>query len=823
VTTTMNTDGSTPNVGGGTRRVEDARLLTGSARYLADVADRDAWHVAIVRSPVAHARIRRIDLEAARRAPGVLAVVDGAELSSSSAPFGHLLPIPGIQPLEYWALAVHKVRFVGEPVVAVVATSRYAAEDALELVEIDYEELSPVVDVLAALEEGAPRLFDDWTSNEFLQAAYATGDLDEAFATADGVLTERIRQHRVIGLPLEGHGACGRFDASTGRLTLYASSQQPHNLRTVIASVTGLSEAAIDVIAPDMGGGFGNKQHFMREEALVALLAMRLEHAVVWSQDRTESFTASVHSREQIHDVEVAYRNDGRVLGLRVELYADLGSPTLYFTSAAPALVTTSLLAGCYDIEAYGYVLHAVATNKCPMGAYRGFGQPQAILTIERVMDLVAERLGMDPVDVRRVNFIPDAPRPFESPTGAQYDVGSFSEQFDDLLRLMDYEALRSRQEALRAQGRYLGIGVASMVEATAPNLHAIAGQFGGFEMALMTVHPDGHVSIQIGTKSQGQGHATVFAQLASEVFTIPASHVTVRDGDTTALPYGMGTWGSRSAVMGGGVVLKGAGQLRDKMTVIAAHMLGARPEEVTLAEGMFIVGEAALPFVVVAQAAYLHTFLLPPGMDMGLSAMVSYDPGNTSSFPDERGRMNVAATYATAAAGVVLEVDINTGEVEIERMVVIDDAGRLINPMIVDGQIQGAAAQAIGQILLEELVYGDDGQLRTTTLADYAIPIAGTVPRVDIGHRETPSPLLGGFRGAGEAAIVSGPAAIVNAIADAVAPLGVRITQTNLSSSRLRGLLRDAGVSIDPVAGRRFTRPRPPQHGADRLTASAT
>lgn len=796
---------ATATVGTSVRRVEDVRLTTGAARYLADVAPTNSWHVAILRSPVAHARIRRLDLEAARSAPGVMAVVDGAELATSSAPFGHLLPIPGIQPLEFWSLAVGKVRFVGEPIVAVVATDRYLAEDALELVELELDELPVVVDAVAALDAGAPRLFDEWTSNEFLQAAYATGDLEGAFANADGVLRERIRQHRVIGLPLEGHGACGSFDRSTGRLRLYASSQQPHNLRTVIASVTGLSEAAIDVIAPDMGGGFGNKQHFMREEALVALLAMRLEHPVVWSQDRTESLTSSVHSREQIHDVEVAYRNDGRVLGLRVELYADLGSPTLYFTSAAPALVTTSLLAGSYDIGAYGYVLHAMATNKCPMGAYRGFGQPQAILTIERVMDLVAERLGMDPVEVRRVNFIPDAPRPFASPTGAQYDTGSFHAQFDDLIAALDYDALRRRQAELRSQGRYLGIGLASMVEATAPNLHAIAGQFGGFEMALMTVHPDGHVSIHVGTKSQGQGHATVFAQIAAEVLTLPVHHVTVRDGDTTALPYGMGTWGSRSAVMGGGVVMKGARQLREKMTTIAAHMLGAAVDDVGLNEGMFVVGEAALPFAVVAQAAYLHTFLLPPGMDMGLSLMVSYDPGNTSSFPDDKGHMNVAATYATAAAGVVVEVDPNTGQVCVERMVVVDDAGRLINPMIVDGQIQGAAAQAIGQVLLEELVYGADGQLRTTTLADYAIPTSGTVPRVEIVHRETPSPLLGGFRGAGEAAIVSGPAALVNAVADALAPLGVQVRQTNLSAGRVRALLREAGVPLAPERGCRF------------------
>lgn len=586
---------------------------------------------------------------------------------------------------------------------------------------------------------------------------------------------------------------------------MHVSSQQPHNLRTIISAVTGLSEASIDVIVPDMGGGFGNKQHFLREEILVALLALKVPHPVIWNQDRVESLTSSVHSRQQTHDVEVAYRKDGRILGLKVKLLADLGSPTLYFTSAAPALVTTSMLTGTYNIGCYGFVLHAVATNKCPMGAYRGFGQPQAIVTIERVMDLVASRLSLDPAEIRRINFIPDTPRPFPSVTGALYDTGSFSDQFEQLLTSMDYYRLRERQHAMRSEGRLVGIGLASMVEATAPNLHSVAGQFGGFEMALATVHPDGHLTIQMGTKSQGQGHQTSFAQVAADVLTIPIGNVQIRDGDTTSLPYGMGTWGSRSAVMGGGVVIKATQQLREKMQIIAAHMLATDPNDVKLDRGFFRHGDAELPFAAVAQAAYLHTFLLPAGMDMGLSVMVSYDPGNTSSFPDDHGHMNVAATYATAAAGVLVEVDPNSGQVDIESFWVVDDAGTIINPMIVDGQIQGAAAQAIGQTLLEELVYDQNGQLLTTTLSDYLIPTAGTVPRVFIEHRETPSALIGGFRGAGEAAIVAGPAALVNGVADALRPLGIDVLQTNLSASRVRALLRDAGVMIDPVMGLRY------------------
>jgi carbon-monoxide dehydrogenase large subunit len=403
------------------------------------------------------------------------------------------------------------------------------------------------------------------------------------------------------------------------------------------------------------------------------------------------------------------------------------------------------------------------------------------------------------------VNRIPDEPRPFVSPVGFVYDTGSFGDQLDALVEAIGYDELRAKQERARAEGRYLGVGVASMVEATAPNLHGFAGRFGGFEMALATVQPDGHVSIAVGTKSQGQGHATCLAQVASEVLTVPLDWVDIREGDTGVVPYGMGTWGSRSAVMGGGAVLKATTTLREKMLEIAAHMLQVPRDEIELEGGMFRAGEHVLPFGAVAGAAYLHTFLLPPGMDMALCTVASYDPGNTSPFPDENGRMNPAATYATAAGAAVVEVDVNTGQVALLDAAIVHDCGRVINPMIVDGQIQGAFAQAVGAVLLEEIVYGEDGQLLTSSLLDYLIPAFGSVPKARIVHRETPSDLLGGFRGAGEAGIIVMPAAIANAVHDALKPLGVKITQTNLGATHVRALLRDAGVAVDPVAGARL------------------
>jgi carbon-monoxide dehydrogenase large subunit len=437
------------------------------------------------------------------------------------------------------------------------------------------------------------------------------------------------------------------------------------------------------------------------------------------------------------------------------------------------------------------------------MGGYRGYGQPQANFTIERVMDLVAERLGVDPVEIRRLNMIPDSPRPFVSPTGAKYDTGSFLGQLNQLLDAIDVPGFRREQEHARADGRYLGLGIASLVEPTAPNIHALAGRFGCYEMAMMTVQPDGYVNVHVGTKSQGQGHATVFAQVASDVLTIPLEQIDVRDGDSAIVPYGMGTWGSRSAVMGGGAVLAAATRIREKMTAIAANILRADRGDVELIDGVFTAGDAALPFAEVAAAAYFHTFLLPPGTEVGLAAIVGYEPGHTSPFPDpETGHLDVGATYSSAAAAAIVEVDPNSGHTTIRDFVVVHDCGSVINPMVLDGQIQGAFAQAVGTVFFEELVYSADGQPLCSTLLDYQIPAFGDVPRARIIHRETPSGVLGGFRGGGEGATIIAPAALANAVHDALRPFGVKITQTNLGAHRLRDLLRAAGGEVDVLAG---------------------
>lgn len=790
-------------IGDPATRKEDSRFLTGGGRYLADIQPDGLTHAAILRSPVAHAKIVAIDTTAARELPGVAAVFTAAEIKQHCKPLSHQLPMPGIQPLEWYPLAEDKVRYVGEPVAVVIAENRYIAEDALELIDLDLDELDAVTDVRASLgtegEPSPPLLFDEWGDNVFYTGAFANGDFDEAARRSDGILRDTIDQHRIVGLPLEGHGACGQFDHTRGELLLYSSNQQPHNLRTVVADVLGLPHHKVRVVAPDMGGGFGNKQHFHREELLIAVVALLVPHPVTWSADRSESLTGSVQSRQQEHDVEVAYRSDGRVLGARTHLIADLGSPTLYFSSIGPALITTSMLPGTYDIDAFEYRVTGVATNKPPMGAYRGFGQPQANFTIERIMDLVADATGVDPVEVRRRNMIPDQPRPFVSATGNRYDTPSFHEQMDVLLDAIDYGQLRREHEEARKDGRLVGIGLANLVDCSTSNLFGFCNQFGGYEMASVVVQPDGYVTVDCGTKSQGQGHQTIYAQIAADVLTVGMDAIDVSDGDTARLPYGMGTWGSRSATAGGGVVLKACQQIRDKMVAIAAHMLEADSADVQLHDGTFSAGTGSVAFADIARAAYLQTFLLPPNTDPGLATIASLDPGIAEPFPDAAGKLNAGSTFSTAAAAAVVEIDAGTGQVAVRDFQIVHDCGKVINPLLLEGQLQGGFAQALGAVLLEEVVYDDKGQPLASSLLDYLIPSFSDVPRLTTHHREHPSELLGGFRGAGETLTICGPSALAGAVHDALRPLDVRVLSTNLSARSIREMIRGAGVKTDP------------------------
>ena len=774
-------------IGDRSPRVEDARLLTGGGRYLADVAAPGAAHVALWRSPVAHAAVRSIDTSDAAALPGVLAVVTQVDLAGWGARrLSHRLAIPGLQPLSWGILAEEVVRFVGEPLVAVVAVDRATAEDAVELLDVDLDVLPAVVDPEAALAPDAPLLYPDWGTNAFLHLPFETPGLRDALDSAPHVLAERISSHRITVLPLETHGVVAERDARTGQLLVHASQQQPHQLRTVIAETCGLSEADVRVVAPDTGGGFGNKQHFTREECLVALLALHLDRPVRWVQDRTEGLTGGIHSREQVHEVTVGYDHDGRVLAWHSRIVANVGNPVLYFSGIGPALVTIGSLTGGYAVPEVGYDLTCVATTTCSIGAYRGFGQPQAHLATERVLDLIAGALDLDPVTVRRRNLLPAGPRPWFLPNGSRIDCGDLDAQVDALLDAFDYGGWRARQAAARADGRYVGIGFSTLVQGGAPTQHGVAGRFGSYETATVSVLPDGKVVVEVGTTSQGQAHETVFAQIAADVLDLPLDDVTVRWGDTASIPYGMGTWGSRSAVMGGGAVHEAASEVREKVEKLAA-VIGTEPSTAAAAD-----------------LCWFHPHRLPEGFAPGLSATVVYTPGHTKPEPDEHGGPNFDETFGSHMTAVVVEVDPDTGGVTVLDAVMVVDCGRVINPTVVEGQVQGGFVQGVGNVLWEEVVYDDDGQPQCSTLLDYQIPQAADAPVLRVEHRPTPSDLAGGFRGVGEAGITAAPAAMAGAVADALAPLGVRITSTRLHAHHLRAALRAAGHRSDPA---RFAR----------------
>lgn len=762
-------------------------LLTGRAAYLADHPVPDLHHVAIGRATVAHARVVLIDTTDAKSCPGVAAIIVQGDLDSAGArPFTHMLG-PPVRPLQWGILASDRVRFVGEPLVAVVARTRALAEDALEAVVIEYDELPPVVGLEAAIAPGAPLLYPEWGSNEFLGLQESTNGFEEAMAAAPRRFSDRFESHRVCGLPLEGHGAQASWDAGTGRLTVISSNQQPHQLRSVVAETCGLDEGHVRIISPDMGGGFGNKQHFTREECLVGMLARITGRPVRWSQDRTESLTSSVHSRAQVHEVEAGFDGRGRLLALRVRLLSDLGNPVLYFSGVGPALVSATNLTGAYDLKHVSWHLSCVATTTCPVGAYRGFGQPEAHLTTERVMDRIAGELGLDPVEVRRINLLPDDVRPWRGHGGQRIDAGPLHDLLDRLVDEFGYQRWCRRRDEARAEGRFVGIGISALVQGTTPTQNDTAGRFASLEMASITVLPDGKVEVRVGTKSQGQAHETVFAQIAADALGVTADRVEVKDGDTDALPFGQGTWGSRSAVMGGGAIIRAARQIRRRMVEMAGALGEPFPEA------------GAVPvtsFDRVASVAWWHPHLLPAGMQPGLTTVEVYSPGFTG--PQPGGGTNHDETYGAHATAAAVEVDPTTGQVRILAALIVSDCGVVINPAVVEGQHRGGFGQGLGAALFEEVRYNDDGQPLSSTLLDYLIPTSADVPELEVVHRPTPSEVEGGFRGMGEASIISTPSVLVSAVADALAPIGVRLSSSRIHASALRAAARQAGWRPD-------------------------
>lgn len=758
------------------RRKEDRRLLTGKGLYVDDVQRPDMLHGAVVRSPYAHARIKRIDVSKAREVPGVELVLTARDLGRLNGPLPLLIPH---EDLHYGrtqsALALEKVRHVGEAVAFVVARDRYVAEDAAELVEVEYEPLPVVHDLEQAVEPDAPRVHDDMPHNVAGHYVRMVGDYEKARAEADLILKEKLRLDRGTASSMETRGIVA-IPEGDGGLTMYVSTQAPIMLRNGLANWFGIPEMKFRLVAPDVGGGFGPKiMMFYPEEVLVPYAALQLKRPVKWIEDRRENFVATTQEREQVHEVEVAVKKDGTLLGLKTSLIHDSGAYTPYGIQVPIISVTT--LPGPYRLRNYSVEFRAVYTNKPTVTPYRGAGRPHGVFVMERMMDRIAEALGMDRLEVRRRNFIQPDEFPWDvgliyqdwAPT--RYDSGNYPKLMETLVRLMDLENLRREQAEARKQGRYVGIGYGFYVEGAGP---------GPYEAARVRVEPSGKVLVATGVGTQGQGHYTAFAQIAAEELGVDLQDVEVVTGDTATVSYGVGTFASRAAVVAGNAVLMAARAVADKARVVAAHFLGCGPDEIELVEGRARVKgqpERSLGLGEVAFKANPLRGTIQFG-EPGLEVTKYFSP-QQSTFP-------------SGAHAAVVEVDPETGFMKVLKYYVVHDCGTMLNPMIVEGQVHGGVAQGIGGVFYEKLVFDEQGQILTTTYADYLIPTAAEVPEVIGDHIETPSPLNPlGVKGAGEAGVIPVPAVFAAAFEDALQEFGVRITEMPLSPARLHAMIQ--------------------------------
>jgi carbon-monoxide dehydrogenase large subunit len=778
------------------RRPEDPQLLAGKATYLADITRPGMLHAAFLRSPHAHARIVRIDTSAARALPGVHAVLTGQDLPEDLGPQPVFIHFQDERPTPTWALARDRVRYVGEPVAVVAADSPAVAEDARERITVEWAPLPAVADLEAALAPGAPRLYDGWPDNVAATYATAMGDAAGALREAEVVLRERFAIQRNFGCPLETRGVLAEWDGHRGELTLWSTTQILHQTRDFLAGVLGLPLHRIRVLAPRLGGGFGAKFHFYPEEVAVALLARATRRPVRWIEDRHESFVSTVHAREQVIDVTLGARRDGTIVALDADILGDLGAH-LHTVSMGPVWCTSVMLTGAYVIPNASVRVKGVVTNKTPLGSYRGWGQQQANFVIERLVDRLAVTLGRDPADLRRQNFIP--PERFPHQTLAYlFDSGRYAECLDRGLETLGYAAWRQRQAEARAAGRHLGIGFAFHVDAGALGPSRILNQSGsaqgGYDIARVRMEPGGEVTVYTGLCEMGQGVGAALAQVAADGLGVRPEAVTVVTGDTQVCPYtGYGTGGSRGGTTGGAAVMKATERLRQKILHIAGHMLEAAPGDLVLADGKVAVEGApwrAVSLARIGRAAYQRATDLPEDAEPGLEAIAAWDPPNF--------------TFAYGVNLAVVEVDAATGEVRFLDYVMAHDSGTLLNPLIVAGQVQGGVAQGIGQALYEHLPYDAAGQPGARTFMDYALATAVEVPPIRLAHTETPAPHIpGGMKGVGEGGIMGPPAAVVNAVEDALRPLGVKFTTLPVTPDRILAALRDAASRRDGAGPR--------------------
>lgn len=756
-------------------RIEDARLVTGQGTYVDDVNLPGMLHAYFVRSYLAHATIRGIDTAAARALPGVHAVFTAADLNpdvqeqwhTSQGPSGPETPRP--------PLAEDEVRFVGDPIVLVVAESRYVAEDAAELVDVDLEPLPVVVDyTTAALSEALVHTAHGSNLIGEVPGPPASA-LEDIFASADHVISETIYQHRHLAVPMEGRGLVVDYSSGTGELTIYSATQTPHEVRLFCSRLLGLPEQRIRVIARDTGGGFGQKVMVQRDEMCLMLAARKVGAPIKWVEDRHENLVTAGQSRHEHGDVKLAFDADGAIQAVQLDFVSDSGAyPTPWPVSTAGVVGT--LFPGPYRVPAGAFTAKTLYTNTMGRAAYRGPWQFES-LAREVTLDIAARRMGMDPMELRRRNLLRRDELPFQNPTGMTYDNISALETFEQALELLDYDAFRAEQEQARKDGRYLGVGLANYVEMTTPGF----GSYGS-EAATIRIEPSGKVNVYLAGGSTGNSLETTAIQLTADLLGVAIDDVATIQGDTAVTGFGAGTGGSRSGSMIAGAVRETGTILRDRILAIAAHRLEAAPDDIELRESRASVRGTSVSVTLaeLAAAAYFEPAALPPGMPAGLEATARYR--NESPF------IWVNATHVCTC-----EVDVATGQVRLLRYIVSEDCGPMINPNIVEGQIAGGVVQGIGGMLYEHFIYDADGNPVTTTFADYLLPTSTEVPAIEYGHIETPGPGPGGYKGVGEGGAIGAPPAVVNAVADALAPLGVTITRTPLGPSQILDLLREA------------------------------
>jgi aerobic carbon-monoxide dehydrogenase large subunit len=775
---------ATQLVGSRIKRREDPRLIMGRATYVDDIQIPRMTYAAILRSPYAHARILSTNVDKAKALPGVVTVLTGADLQGKNVPCGWTLPDMKVAP--HPALAVGKVRYTGDAVAVVVAEERDIARDALDLIEVDYEPLPVVVDAEKAIQPGAPQLHEEVPQNTTFVWKVAGGDAEKAFREAEVVVKERIVNQRLIPNAIEPRGMVAQYNPGSGDLTLWTATQIPHLVRLLLSMVMGLPEQKIRVIAPEIGGGFGSKLYLYPEEVIVATLAKTTGRPVKWIEERRENYVATTHGRDHVQYVEVAAKRDGTITGLRVKCIANMGAYLSTFAPGIPTILFGLMLSGNYRIPNIFCEVTGVHTNTTLVDAYRGAGRPEATYLVERAVDLTARELGLDPAEVRRRNFVPANAFPHTTATGVTYDSGNYQPTLERALEIVGYQQLRQEQERLRKEGKYLGIGVTTYVEicGMAPSqvLGAVGAGAGGWESATVRVHPTGKVTVYSGASSHGQGHETAFAQIVGDGLGVPFEDVEVVHGDTAQVQFGIGTFGSRSAAVGGMAAVMSVNKIEEKAKKIAAFLLEAAEADLVFEGGQFFVKGTpgrGITIQQVALAAYVpHKY--PTGLEPGLEATSFYDPSNF--------------TWPFGSHVAVVEVDPETGIIKLRRYIAVDDCGRVINPLLVDGQIHGGLAQGIAQALFEEAVYDENGQLISGSLMDYAVPKADDLLNFELDRTETPSPVNAlGVKGVGEAGTIASSAAIVNAVVDALAPFGVKHLDMPLKPERVWQAIQQA------------------------------